>query len=395
MHKPILFAVCTGLVLGAAFACSSSNDIVPFGGGSNEDASPGTFIPPADAGEGGVAIPVEASTALAEQCVSTDCPAPFASCATGSGTLPDYKCSVDTSSDVDNCGGCGRICPTGTGAYNFRAACVNGECQPFCQEGFSDCNGIPDDGCESSPQTDPNNCGICGIKCGPGVDCIEGKCGCPPGQTNCNGTCVDLKTDDGNCGTCGTVCMDHQPDGGTPPPHMFYGCDQSQCNALKCIVNDSVFWSDCNHTQTDGCEVDLRQPNLTNCGACGNACTPGQQCFSQSDTGMDCQCKGGKTLCGEGSCADLENDPRNCGSCGYVCPQADNEDLVCTHGICGLSPQPGRADCNGRTEDGAEVDLMKDPRNCGACGNSCDTNAGQPCVGGQCVTHDCDAGPVK
>jgi hypothetical protein len=29
---------------------------------------------------------------------------------------------------------------------------------------------------------------------------------CPPGQTDCGGTCVDLKNDPNNCGACGNVC---------------------------------------------------------------------------------------------------------------------------------------------------------------------------------------------
>jgi hypothetical protein len=31
---------------------------------------------------------------------------------------------------------------------------------------------------------------------------------CPPGQTNCGGTCKDLQADPANCGTCGTQCAE-------------------------------------------------------------------------------------------------------------------------------------------------------------------------------------------
>ncbi|MFC1730257.1 MopE-related protein [candidate division KSB1 bacterium] len=32
------------------------------------------------------------------------------------------------------------------------------------------------------------------------------SCGCPAGETDCSGTCVDTDLDDNNCGACGTVC---------------------------------------------------------------------------------------------------------------------------------------------------------------------------------------------
>lgn len=394
-----LVTIGTLLALGTAFACSSEGEVVTFGGGATDDGGGApSFVTP-DAGEGGTgSTPIVAPEA--GLCIDSECPAPFASCQTYSGTLPTYACGTDTSTDVDNCGSCGNQCPRGSDAFHFKRGCVSGQCQPFCQSGYVDCNGIPDDGCESEPKTDAANCGICGNACPAGVACIDGKCGCPPGMTNCDGECVDLKSDDGNCGACARKCVDNQPeDAGAPPPHMFYGCKQSQCTDLRCATDR--FWADCNGSiHPDGCEVDLEKPNMNHCGQCGNACDPGQKCFSSSDTGMDCQCKGGKTLCPAAgwnpeACADLENDPRNCGSCGYICPTIDGADITCSKGRCDYECKPGMADCNGRPVDGCEVDLGKDPRNCGACGTSCGVADGQPCVGGQCVTKDCDAGPVR
>lgn len=387
------------LVLGTAFACSSKDDLVTFGGGAPDSAPPPSFVTPEAGPDGAIATPV----LEAGMCVSSECPAGYGSCATYAGTLPTYKCETNLASDVQNCGVCGRSCPGGSSAYHFKPACVNGSCQPFCEQGYSDCNGLPDDGCESDPKTDPKNCGVCGTVCAAGVSCIEGKCGCPPGQTNCEGVCVDTASDDANCGACATRCIDHQPaqDAGSVPPHMFYGCKQGQCTDLRCYHDSDEFWVDCNASiHPDGCEVNLAQPSTKNCGKCGNTCAANQQCFSTSDTGMDCQCKGNKILCPASpfsgpACADLENDPLNCGSCGYVCPLVDGADLSCSHGRCGFICRPGRADCNGRTDDGCEVELGKDPRHCGACGASCDVAQGQPCVGGQCVTKDCDAGPVR
>lgn len=399
-RRSVAFVAIASALFGTAIvACSSRDAFVTFGGGLPEEAgSSPAFVETDGANEAGAPPVPEYDAAM---CVATECPAPWASCPRY-GALSPYACSTNTATDPTNCGACGRECPFGSGAFHFRTACVDGECQPFCVADWADCNGIPDDGCESEPKTDPNNCGICGNKCGPGVACIDGKCGCPPGQTSCNGGCVDLSNDDDNCGACEFKCRNNQPqDAGALPPNMFYGCHQGTCSVPRCYHDDDVFWVDCNgKLEPDGCEVDLAKPNMDHCGKCGNQCTPNQQCFSTSDTGMDCQCKGTKTLCpAAGSmprmCADLENDPQNCGSCGYSCPNVDNADTTCVKGRCSFACQPGRADCNGLTIDGCEVELDKDPRNCGACGNSCDVAAGQPCVGGQCVTTECDAGPVK
>ena len=398
MPRIALFAIAATVLGTTIVACSTRDAFVTFGGGTSDEAgSPPAFVETDGGHEAGTPSVPEPD---AEMCVSSECPAPWASCPIF-GSLAPYPCGTNTATDTQNCGACGHVCPTGADAFHFRAACVDGQCQPFCQAEWSDCNGLPDDGCESNPKTDPNNCGICGNACAPGVPCLDGKCGCPPGRTSCDGTCVDLADDDDNCGACGFRCRDHQPeDAGALPPNMFYGCHQSTCSVPRCYHDDDVFWVDCNGKQDpDGCEVDLAKPNMDHCGKCGNKCAPNQQCFSTSDTGMDCQCKGTKTFCPAvgwhpAQCADLENDPLNCGSCGYACPTIDGADTTCVNGRCTFACRPEQADCNGLTADGCEVDLMKDPRNCGACGHSCDVAAGQPCVGGQCVTTDCDAGPV-
>jgi hypothetical protein len=37
--------------------------------------------------------------------------------------------------------------------------------------------------------------------------CANNVCACPPGLTNCNGTCVNLYEDNNNCGYWGNVCI--------------------------------------------------------------------------------------------------------------------------------------------------------------------------------------------
>ncbi len=56
--------------------------------------------------------------------------------------------------------------------------------------------------------TDPNNCGGCGLKCAAPLACAGGACasGCLPGLDSCAQSCVDRQSDNANCGACGHAC---------------------------------------------------------------------------------------------------------------------------------------------------------------------------------------------
>jgi len=381
-----------------AGACADAQSVIvgndlDGGWGSVDAAGNGQFTDvPADGGSDGSRPPP-----AAVMCATVECPAPFVTCPMDpmTGAIGStYACDTNTENDPDNCGGCGHKCQRGPSAFNFQESCVAGHCEPFCDTGWLDCNGDLDDGCEANLQFDRNNCGACGNECADGVDCISGNCGCAPGLTYCWGRCVDTTSDDNNCGGCDVWCSspaNQPPDAGRLPNNMHYGCYQGTCSAVRCDGN----FADCNNDlELDGCEVDLSRPNKDHCGQCGNACDPGHECFSTFSTGMACQCQAPMTICPGNTCADLESDPTNCGSCGYVCPAVDGAEAACHQGRCSYTCLPGRADCNAFPIDGCEVDLQKDPRHCGGCETSCDVGLGQPCVGGQCVTKECDAGDV-
>jgi hypothetical protein len=51
------------------------------------------------------------------------------------------------------------------------------------------------------------NCGMCGRTCTTAQVCSGGACVCPPGQTFCNGQCINTSNDNLNCGGCGSVCQ--------------------------------------------------------------------------------------------------------------------------------------------------------------------------------------------
>ena len=89
-------------------------------------------------------------------------------------------------------------------------------------------------------------------------------------------------------------------------------------------------------------------------------------------------CRTGQTACGS-YCADLANDPGNCGTCGSACPEPGPLEYgACVDGEC-------RYTCFARAVycDGACTFLDADDDNCGGCGIVCGDNS--TCYYGECV----------
>ncbi|MBX3186535.1 MAG: hypothetical protein KF819_05955 [Labilithrix sp.] len=322
-----------------------------------------------------------ATPAPLSACVDTACPPPWASCR-GAGL-----CATDTSRDIDNCGACGNGCPVPSAALHATSLCSGGKCVYACKAFSADCNLLAYDGCEVDTGSDPANCGGCGLACEAGEICWRGACGCPAGFTRCGTECKNTSSDNESCGGCNATCV--APPYADPawtcgpgvqPANTTWGCAGGGC-ALTCAEH----FSNCNGDLcADGCEADERTDPL-NCGGCGRACEANQECVNGQ-----CLCPPGTTRCFN-SCVDLSVDPSNCGACGNGCPGAadGNGTPTCNGGTCGYLCYKGFADCNGRASDGCEVEINKDPRNCGGCGTQCDLARGQPCVGGRCLTKPC------
>lgn len=334
-----------------------------------------------------------AERGLISYCPSSKCPAGWTTCPSSR-----FPCDVHIWTDLNNCGGCGVECPTGSNKESF--ACVEGACALQCNYPYFDCDGILDNGCELRAD-DNDHCGSCNTKCrDPKQPCLQQQrdpaqygCGCLPGRTYCSGSCVAVGNDDDNCGTCGAAC---DPTGGGAPeyPNTYYGCSAGQCDKLKCKSG----YANCDKSlDPNGCETALGTEE--NCGACGDACPAGQLCRLDKNQVPQCMCPAGLTYCeswqndGSGECVDLRSDPLHCGACGVQCTSLAGGKGVCSYGTCEMACSLGRADCNNSVSDGCEVNTNNDPRNCGGCGARCDAVAGQACVGGRCVVEPCPEGP--
>ncbi len=261
---------------------------------------------------------VEHALCLDGTCSYDSCSTGFADC---DGDVSN-GCEQPTSSDVNNCGGCGIVCAPQNG---MTATCTNGVCgYTKCAAGYGDCDGDASNGCETNLGTDNANCGKCGDACGGGTVCGGGVCGlvCSGTLTLCGsgaGAFCTLTDDDPeNCGTCGHSC--------TPMHVDNKACAQGQCGYHQCAPN----YGDCDGNPANGCETCLTC-TITNCGGCGIdclavhttdlACSDAGACVwttcatgwadCDSSTANGCETANSDTTCGT-SCA-------NCATLGQHC----------------------------------------------------------------------------
>jgi hypothetical protein len=256
---------------------------------------------------------------------------------------------------------CTDVC-TNHGAT--RCSPANPKQQQTCSQQFNGCFNwsVPQDCGSKQACAVDGNAGVCqALTCVPGIGVCAaaqpvssapvsaGTCAasgnscyaCSPGTTYCaaTNTCVTNQTDSSNCGTCGHACTGQT-------------CANGQCVTSSCTPTKTCadYTGQCGTGFSDGCA------NVLTCGcAAGNACavSTGQGTCTTSSS-----CNG----------ANLQNDAKNCGTCGNLCPTGQ----TCAAGKCS-----GSSTCHG-------ANLQTDAQNCGTCGHACAT--GQGCVAGQCST---------
>lgn len=297
---------------------------------------------------------------MAASCVIAACEEGWADCDGN----PVNGCEADLSNKI-HCGACGVVCG-GSQASTASSDCVNkGEdryaCDVVCNANYADCNGIPNDGCEANLR-DPAFCGSCANNCNDTVHhgtagCNSGSCTlveCDQGWADCdgnplNGCEVDL-SEGANCGGCGVICGAAGTNPALPPTCVA----SSGANPYVCSFICATGMEDCNGIPNDGCEVDVRNGDTANCGACGGSCE-----YDNAAT----------------SCVN-----RNCRFDGCNADFGDCDgDMLAPNSL----QQPSLA------LTGCEVNLIDNDEHCGSCANDCTAAVG----GGTwiCETDTCEA----
>jgi hypothetical protein len=159
------------------------------GGGlaeGGEPASAGGPTTSAVGGQGGIAgVPDGAMAGAAGAPDSTagaaggasECPSGFGECDGD----PSDACEQDLNS-VETCGDCETACTNEHGGIDCEdLTCV----VTACEAGYDDCNGDPNDGCETNLVNNDEHCGACGRDCSSvGASCAVDSCGDIPMQQN-------------------------------------------------------------------------------------------------------------------------------------------------------------------------------------------------------------------
>ncbi|MEZ4392788.1 MAG: hypothetical protein R3A48_16995 [Polyangiales bacterium] len=102
-------------------------------------------------------------------------------------TIGGLRCRIDLSNDPMNCGACGQVCPSGARPAlhaSFTGVCVNSRCVLNCQAGWGNCDGSWQNGCEVNTTCDVQHCGGCSnVGAGQGTACLGNN-------VCCGGECV-------------------------------------------------------------------------------------------------------------------------------------------------------------------------------------------------------------
>ncbi len=211
----------------------------------------------------------------------------------------------------------------------------------------------------------------------PITDAVSSDLGvrCAAGLTRCGESCIDLASSASHCGACGRVC---------DIAHATADCASGACRLATC---DEGF-ADCNGDPADGCEVDLLT-DTSHCGACATRCAfahaaatcEGGACVMNACDAPFADCDG---RADDGCEVDLTRSVAHCGACAAQCELPGAGAALCTAGVCVIGVcDTGRADCDGDAANGCETALNGERSQCSARGRAYAYD--ETCASGVCV----------
>ncbi|MEA2696814.1 MAG: hypothetical protein QOI66_1085 [Myxococcales bacterium] len=276
--------------------------------------------------------------------------------------VPAACVATTPSTDTSRCGAACGACDA-----NTAKTCAGGVCQcggaSACAGGATCCGSGATAGCFDTT-TNIDNCGGCGVKCpAGGYHCDRGcKCGaggvCGAGETCCGSgagaTCIALGQSMGNCGACGMVCDATRSN----------ACSGGACKcgaAAQCAAGQTCCGGSC---------FDLAH-DVDHCLGCGSTCdrNKADNCLNGCRCGNNAACGNGQTCCG-GACVDTSTNTNHCGGCGKVCPGGTN---ACLTGTCSCGSHVGACGAGTTccTDNCYNLTTSASSFNCKTCGHSC------------------------
>ena len=330
-------------------------------------------------------VNVEFAVCVGGQCLETDCADGYQDCDSGVA-----GCETQTINDINNCGGCGRQCSM-NGASS--TSCNDYRCEPVCEANSDDCDGDGSNGCEAPTDSDPFNCGGCGRGCSAvnasSAICEGGNCSltCLGGYGDCNTDGIDgcetpINTPD-RCGSCSLRCGRANT--------FDVRCEQVVPDTYACQLDCQPGYADCDGDGSNGCET-LLDPMACGCppGPTQNCLSlfPGHNVQCEFDSFMggafcrDLGCGNPSDFDCGGTCTDITSDPNNCGGCGFVCDGRGTTATACVGSTCQPTCMAGYDDCDFDGRNGCEADINADPRHCGSCTTDCEAMVGPSAIAG-------------
>ena len=267
--------------------------------------------------------------------------------------------------------------------------CTNGVCGiGACADGFTDCDGINVDGCETD-FSDPATCGttcdntvVCTVANGT-ASCTNGTCGiasCTPPYQDCDNQYSNgCETNLDDLATCGTTCANKVA---CAVAHGTAACTSGACTIASCTAP----YQDCANGYSDGCETSLN--DLASCGTtCGNIVACEVAHGTASCTNGACgiaSCTAPYQDCANGYSDGCETNTRDLVTCGttcanlIACPAVPHGTASCSNGACGVaSCNTGYHLCSGVCVSNASV-------------SSCGSSSCTPCQPPANGTAVCD-----